>query len=144
MPRPRCGNDPRAQLTDGDRQAIADFRAYLTRRAQEKTVPTPRVQATRYVVSCFEPDDHEGAAFNLTVEYRGRGLWAVLRGGFCLGSDGTWSYESIPSEREDEWLATHRFDLDTALNLAKEHAPKVKVNGFTVADALRMADEAQP
>jgi hypothetical protein len=38
MPRPRCGNDPRAQLTDADRQAIADFRAYLTRRAQEKTM----------------------------------------------------------------------------------------------------------
>jgi hypothetical protein len=38
MPRPRCGNDPRAQLTDGDRQAIADFRNFLTRRAQEKTM----------------------------------------------------------------------------------------------------------
>jgi hypothetical protein len=24
-----CGNDPRAQLTDGDRAAIADFRRYL-------------------------------------------------------------------------------------------------------------------
>ncbi|WP_245727153.1 hypothetical protein [Streptomyces longwoodensis] len=31
--RPRCGNDPRAQLTDGDRQAVADFRAYLADRA---------------------------------------------------------------------------------------------------------------
>jgi hypothetical protein len=38
MPRPRCGNDPRAQLTDGDRQAIADFRAYLAKRHQEKTM----------------------------------------------------------------------------------------------------------
>jgi len=33
MTRPRCGNDPRAQLTDGDRQAIADFKAYLADRA---------------------------------------------------------------------------------------------------------------
>ena len=32
-PRPRCGNDPRAQLTDGDRQAVADFKAYLAARA---------------------------------------------------------------------------------------------------------------
>ncbi|MEU0332199.1 hypothetical protein [Streptomyces sp. NPDC006193] len=31
--RPRCGNDPRAQLTDGDRQAVAGFRAYLAARA---------------------------------------------------------------------------------------------------------------
>lgn len=33
MTRPRCGNDPRAQLTDGDRQAVADFKAYLADRA---------------------------------------------------------------------------------------------------------------
>jgi hypothetical protein len=32
-PRPRCGNDPRAQWTDGDRQAVADARAYLALRA---------------------------------------------------------------------------------------------------------------
>ncbi|MFF9129146.1 hypothetical protein [Streptomyces sp. NPDC014806] len=31
--RPLCGNDPRAQLTDGDRQAVAAFRAYLADRA---------------------------------------------------------------------------------------------------------------
>jgi hypothetical protein len=101
-------------------------------------VPEPTVQATRYVVSHFQPDDHEGAVFNLSVEYRGRGLWAVVRMGSCLDSDGTWSYESIPSERTDEWLAGHRFDLDTALKLAKKAAPHITVNGFTVADALAM------
>ncbi len=46
-----------------------------------------------------------------------------------------------PSERDDDWLDAHRFDLDTALMLAKEAAPKVTVNGFTVADALRMAQQ---
>ncbi|MFD7995573.1 hypothetical protein [Streptomyces mexicanus] len=102
------------------------------------TIPEPTVQATRYVVSCFQPDDHEGAVFNLAVEYRGRGLWAVVRMGSCLSSDGAWSHESIPSEREDDWLATHRFDLDTALKLAKEHAPQVTVNGYTVADAIAL------
>lgn len=35
--RPRCGNDPRVQLTPGDRAAVAEFRAYLTARAKEKT-----------------------------------------------------------------------------------------------------------
>jgi hypothetical protein len=30
---PRCGLDPRAQLTDGDRQAVDSFRAYLADRA---------------------------------------------------------------------------------------------------------------
>jgi hypothetical protein len=33
MSRPRCGNDPRAQLTDGDRQAVEGFKAYLAERA---------------------------------------------------------------------------------------------------------------
>jgi hypothetical protein len=46
-----------------------------------------------------------------------------------------------PSEREDDWLDTHRFDLDTALKLAKEQAPLVTVNGYTVTDALRMAQQ---
>lgn len=99
-------------------------------------LPEPTVQPTRYVVSLFPPDDHNGALFNLAVEYRGSGLWAIVRLGYCLGADGEWSYESIPSEREDEWLASHRFDLDTALKLAKEAAPHITVNGFTVADAL--------
>ncbi|BFP50066.1 hypothetical protein KCMC57_64340 (plasmid) [Kitasatospora sp. CMC57] len=30
--RPVCGNDPQAQLTDGDRAAIADFKQYLAAR----------------------------------------------------------------------------------------------------------------
>lgn len=59
MPRPRCGNDPRAQLTDGDRQAIADFRAYLTRRAQEMTMndaPAPRLLDCGH---CYEEQGQE-------------------------------------------------------------------------------------
>lgn len=32
---PHCGNNPNAPLTDGDRQVIAEFRAYLKHRATE-------------------------------------------------------------------------------------------------------------
>lgn len=32
---PHCGNNPHAQLTDGDRQALADFGAYLAQRKTE-------------------------------------------------------------------------------------------------------------
>lgn len=35
--RPVCGNDATAQLTDGDRSAVAEFRAYLARRKQQAT-----------------------------------------------------------------------------------------------------------
>jgi hypothetical protein len=66
MPRPRCGNDPRAQLTDADRQAIADFRAYLTRRAQEKTMaeqpaPKPLLTLATPCAVCTHPYNwHQG------------------------------------------------------------------------------------
>jgi hypothetical protein len=86
------------------------------------------------------PDHREHGHFEVTVEWRGDGRWAVMHMGYCLGLDGDWEYESIPSERRDEWLATHRFDLDTALRLAREAAPEVTVNGWTVERVLR--DEA--
>lgn len=100
--------------------------------------PEVHVQAVKYTVNCLPEDDTDGHVFEITVEYRGRDRWAVLRHGRCLGADGLWDYEVRPSEREDDWLATHRFDLDTALKLAKEAAPKIRVNGFTVEDALAM------
>lgn len=37
---PRCGNNPNVRLTPGDRQAVADFRAYLAAR-REGMPPTP-------------------------------------------------------------------------------------------------------
>lgn len=47
QPRPaRCGNDPRAQLTDGDRQAVAEFRQYLAdRKAQLAPLDLDAIQA---------------------------------------------------------------------------------------------------
>jgi len=92
---------------------------------------------TTYEVSCLPQDHPDGFSWALRVEYRGRGKWAVLRSGKrCLSSTGEWDWESIPSEREDDWLATHRFDLDTALRLAQEAAPHVVVNGLTPAGLL--------
>jgi hypothetical protein len=98
---------------------------------------TPTVQATRYTVSCMPEDAAPDAhVFEITVEYRGKGRWAVARFGQCLDANGLWDHELSPSNREDDWLATHRFDLDTALELAKAAAPHVRVNGLTPADAI--------
>lgn len=105
-----------------------------------KAVADPKVTATRYEVSCLPQDDINRSYFTIDVEYRGRGLWAVSRYRQCLGSDGEWDFESIPSERKDEWLATHRFDLEAALRLAQEHAPKIVVNRMTVEQALAAGD----
>ena len=95
-------------------------------------------RVTSYDVSVW-PEGIEcidSETWKLTVEYRGHGKWAVTRGRSCLGSDGRWDWEVRPSEREDEWLATHRLPLGEALDLARKHAPHVTINGLTATEAL--------
>lgn len=123
-----------------DQQPPAWHRA-VTQRAHDEApnAPTPTVQAVEYTVNCLPEDDIDGHAFGIRVQYRGAGRYAVIRGGdMCLGADGTWDHGVKEYDRGDDWLNAHRFDLDTALDLAKEQAPLVTVNGFTVADALAM------
>lgn len=74
--------------------------------------------------------------WNLRVEHRGRGAWAVLHHSQCLSSDGEWDWEPQPSSRTDEWKRTHRFDLVTALLLGQQHYNDLAVNGATPAEAL--------
>lgn len=106
--------------------------------------PEPTVRPTAYVVTAAPDWDHPDAdLWDIEVSYRGGGKWGVYNRTRCLGADGEWSWESIPSERRDEWLAAHRFDLDTALRLAKEQAPLVTVNRLTIEQA-RERWEAQP
>lgn len=103
--------------------------------------PEPIVKATQYTVNCLPEDGIDSHVFEITVEYRGHDRWAIKRHSQVLSAAGVWDWEMRPSEREDDWLDSHRFDLDTALKLAREQAPLVRVNGFTVADALRMAQQ---
>lgn len=99
------------------------------------------IRPVRYEVSVVPEDDINHDLYVLAVEDRGAGRWAVVRHRQCLGTDGTWDWESIPSEREDAWLDTHRFDLETALRLAEEAAPKVTVGGITAAEVAARAAE---
>ncbi|GLZ62860.1 hypothetical protein [Micromonospora sp. NBRC 107095] len=94
------------------------------------------VRTTEYTV-CALPEDHfDAGMFSITVADRGSGKWAVLRGKLCLGADGTWDFEPIPSDRTDEWKAAHRFDEATAIRLAREAAPKLRINGWTPESIL--------
>jgi hypothetical protein len=111
-------------------------------------VPEVFERVTRYEVSVFPEAMHhhrmtamDAAMWSVTVADRGHGRWAVVKGSFSeggevLGSDGEWDYEPRPSSREDDWLATHRFDLETALRLAREQAPRITWNGLTALDVL--------
>lgn len=91
---------------------------------------------TEYTVCALPESNVNYSHYAITVQYRGDGAWAVCHGGFCLGIDGEWDYEPSPSSRDDDWLATHRFDEQTARQLAEEHALHVTVNGITVDQAL--------
>ena len=107
--------------------------------------------ATQYTISPVPLDDDEqryADHFNVTVEWRGERLWAVVNGGYTLTAAGNWEYEPRPSSREDDYLTRCRFDLDTALGLAREVAPTVEVNGMTWVQYLewrsgRRAEETQ-
>ncbi|MEV5451646.1 hypothetical protein [Streptomyces sp. NPDC052535] len=108
-------------------------------RQEAPNTPQPTVTAVEYTINCLPDDDLDSHLFEVRVQYRGAGRYAVIRGGdMCLGADGTWDHGAKEYDRGDDWLNAHRFDLDTALSLAKEQAPLVTVNGHTVTDALRL------
>jgi hypothetical protein len=100
-------------------------------------VPEPFVEVTRYEVSIFPADADPRRHFTITIEWRGPDSWAVLDSPFCLGADGVWEYEPQPSNRDDAWIETHRFDLDTARELASKAAPYLVVNGRSALEVYR-------
>ena len=99
------------------------------------SAPEATCQATEYEVSILPEGDINRLVFTITVQYRGDGRWAVTRHGACLDADGFWTDGVKEYGRGDEWLAAHRFDLDTALRLAREAAAHVVCNGHTALDA---------
>lgn len=121
--------DSIAQIDAGMGKALAAVLALV-----ERDYP-----ATEYTLSALPEDDINSSAFQIVVAYRGRGLWAVSRHRMCLGRSGEWDWESLPSERTDEWLAEHRFPLDEALKLGREELPKLRVNGKTAAEVAAWA-----
>ncbi|WP_432053691.1 hypothetical protein [Streptomyces sp. bgisy022] len=104
---------------------------------------TAYATVTQYAVTLLPETDINSPLYEITVDYRGHGQWAVTRHRQCMNHAGGWDWEPIPSERDDDWLTTHRFDLDTALRLAKEAAPHVTVNGITATEALARSARRQ-
>jgi hypothetical protein len=104
-----------------------------------------------YRVCALPKDNFHCQVFSIFVVWRGDGQWEIQRGGEygrCLDAQGVWSRrigwndeatteeEMLAREREvEEWKARHRFDLETALRLAEEAAPKITVMGHTVEEA---------
>lgn len=93
------------------------------------THPSVNSRITEVTVCAVPESSVNHYVYAVTVSWRGDETYAVMHSGFCLGADGEWDYEPRPSSRDDEWLASHRFDYDTAYRKAIEVAPDVIVNG---------------
>lgn len=109
-----------------------------------------RLTVTSYEVSIW-PEDCSGmdsAMYCCSVVHVGYGNWTVRRGNASgdapvLGTDGEWHYEHLPSGRTAKELDEHRFDLETALKLARDMAPRVTVNGRAAVEALARHQHGQ-
>jgi hypothetical protein len=96
--------------------------------------------ARSFKVSALPEEIQEGYEdsryFELTVEYRGRGKWAVTRMGSCYNRKGERGHESPPSGRTEEFLNEFRFSFEEAVEIAERVAPELRVNRFTVQDMI--------
>ena len=123
---------------DTDRRPATDRVRYLRPSGSwVKGVVTPRlaVHPTRYEfrpAEVFTGDPRESNAHYdphaITVDWRGGDRWAVSLGAGWSSQrvwsvvEDDWVYEPLPSERDDEFYAATRFDLDQALALAESLA----------------------
>lgn len=99
-------------------------------------------RTTEVTVSAVPEDNINHGHFSVAVQWRGGETYAVTRHRMCLGTDGEWDYEPSPSSRDDDWIATHRFSLDAATELAGRACLELTTNGYTVADVLARAEQA--
>ena len=95
-----------------------------------------KIRVSQYTVSCLPESEPEAGSWDLVVEERGRGRWAVMNHGQCLKRNGEWMGERSGSHRDAVLLRATRFDLQTALTIAEKYAPTVVINGFTPADLI--------
>lgn len=101
-----------------------------------------RVEPTEYVVTSLPDDSPDPTVWQLRLVRKAPDSWAVMKMSQCLGADGEWDYEPLPSERTPAWKATHRFPYAEAHRLAIEVFPKVVWNRLRVENGkLVKADD---
>lgn len=90
-----------------------------------------------YRVTCVPEDHPEQWRMVLRVERTAPIFWAVRWDGQVLNVETReWEHEPMNSGRTQEWLSTHRAHLDEAIQIAREMAPTLTINGHTVQDFL--------
>jgi hypothetical protein len=111
---PACGNNPNYRMSDGDRQAVDDFKAYLTDQAAE-------LLALATVLEIPRPGN--ASPLQLRRSHGHTDRWAI-----CHGADGRrwhreagWVYEASGIRDEAQRDAT-RYTLREAVLLARRLA----------------------
>lgn len=103
--------------------------------------------ATDYIIDAFGPGHDEFGLFQVRVVWRGRGLWAVQRGGFSqvLNDDDEWEFEASPSNRDDDFLERCRFSFEDAVARAKQAILRMKGPRGMTAEEFKtfLAEEAE-
>ena len=56
---------------------------------------------------------------DVKVELRGKDKWCVLLYGYVLNNKNKWEYEPSPSSRGDDFINRTRYNLETAVELAR-------------------------
>jgi len=74
--------------------------------------------------------DHEVSHFAIRVSLRSEGKFAIVHMGNCWNGK-TWEYETLPSSRTDEFLASTRFERDEATRQALILVDTMRLNGRT-------------
>lgn len=100
----------------------------------------PETKATAYTVypdgyDTFVNTDRDIWTIQVEQTNYAADLWAVRHRGKCYSFTQPPSYEAIPSERTDEWLADYRHSLADALKLAEHVVPLLSINGMTAQQA---------
>jgi hypothetical protein len=97
---------------------------------------TVRIDLTMLPLDCIDSD-----IWHISVEWRDHpDRYGVVQGSRCLTPDGVWHIEQRGRDRD--CARYHRYGLDEALALAREHLPFLTVNGLTSLQVLeRLAGE---
>lgn len=96
----------------------------------------PTVIESAFEVCPLSAEHEEFSSFALRVEYRGRGGYAVSHFRRELSADGTWDYPT--PERTSDYLRSHRFSQEEAIQLAKKHCHDIIINGLKPRDVLAL------
>lgn len=104
----------------------------------------PSARSIEYIVmpTGFDKvDSDEKWHWTWRVVWREPQRWAVVRDGMCLVIDThEWQYESMPSERTDEFKAATRQSLTSALSQAYALIDNFTVMGKTFIQAFPEAN----